>query len=65
MRYLKEIPYFAEEKETLGALLDLQRAALVAICEGCSDEDLRTRVVGSDTTILGIIKHEAYAERWW
>lgn len=65
VKYLKEIPYTAGEKETLGALLDLQRAALVAICEGCSDEDLRKRLVASDTTILGIVKHEAYAERWW
>lgn len=65
MRFLKEIPYTAGEKETLGALLDLQRAALVAICEGCSDENLRKSLVPSGTTILGIIKHEADVERWW
>ena len=59
------VPYSADEKETLAALLDVQRAAMVAICNGCSDEDLRKHLVPSDTTILGIVKHLAYVEGWW
>jgi uncharacterized damage-inducible protein DinB len=62
---VKEVPYAAGEKETLGAMLDLGRAAMVAICDGCSDDNLRARVVASDSTILGIVKHLAYVERWW
>ncbi len=65
MQPLTEVPLNAGEKETLMALLDLQRASLVAITAGCSDEDLRKRLVSSETTILGIIKHVAHMERWW
>ena len=59
------VPYSADEKEILAALLDVQRAAMVAICAGCSDEDLRKHLVPSDTTILGVVKHLAYVEGWW
>jgi hypothetical protein len=64
-RLVKEIPHAAGERETVAAMLDQQRAAMVAICEGCSDDNLRARLVASDTTILGIVKHLAYVERWW
>lgn len=60
-----EIPYAADERETVAAMLDQQRAAMVAICDGCSDDNLRAQLVASDTTILGIVKHLAYMERWW
>lgn len=59
------VPFAVSEKETLSALLDQQRAAMVAICAGCSDEDLRKHLVPSDTTILGIVKHLAWVEGWW
>jgi hypothetical protein len=62
---VKEVPYDAGEKETVAAMLDQQRAAMVAICDGCSDDNLRARLVASDTTILGIVKHLAFMERWW
>lgn len=65
MRYLQDVPPAAGEKETLAALLDLQREAVIAHCEGCSDEDLRKRLVDSETTILGIVKHLGFVERWW
>ncbi len=59
------MPFAVSEKETLCALLDQQRAAMVAICAGCSDEDLRKHLVPSETTILGIVKHLAFVEGWW
>ncbi len=59
------VPFAVSEKETLCALLDQQRDAMVAICAGCSDEDLRKHLVPSETTILGIVKHLAYVEGWW
>jgi uncharacterized damage-inducible protein DinB len=65
MEYLPDVPFAAGERRTLLALLDLQRAAVTSICAGCSDEDLRARLVLSSTSILGIVKHLAYAERWW
>jgi|ERR1022692_816690 len=65
MEYLPDVPFAANERRTLVALLDLQRAAVTSICAGCSDDDLRARLVLSPTSILGIVKHLAYAERWW
>jgi uncharacterized damage-inducible protein DinB len=54
-----------DEKKVLSASLDAQRNALLAICDGLSDEHLRARLVPSATTILGMVKHLAYVERWW
>ena len=54
-----------DEKELLTSFLDRQRGGLVAICEGLTDEQLRARLVPSLTTILGMVKHLAYVERWW
>ena len=38
---------------------------MLALADGLSDEDVRKHLVQSDTTILGMIKHLAYVERWW
>lgn len=65
MTTVQRVPSPASERETYVASLDQQRAAIVAICEGCSDDDLRRRFVSSESTILGIVKHLAYVERWW
>lgn len=65
MTTVARVPSPAGERETYLASLDQQRAAMLAICEGCSDEDLRRRFVASESTILGIVKHLAYVERWW
>lgn len=65
MDLIHGVPSPADERETLSASLDQQRAAMLAICDGCSDEDLRRSFVSSASTILGIVKHLAYVERWW
>ncbi len=65
MRYLEDVPGAVSEKETLTSLLDLQRNAMLAHCEGCPDESLRKRLVGTETTILGMVKHLGFVERWW
>lgn len=54
-----------DEKTVLSASLQAQRAAMLALCDGLSDEQLRARLVPSLTTILGMVKHLAYVERWW
>lgn len=45
--------------------LDYHRATLLWKIDGVSDEDLRRPMVESGTTLLGIVKHLAYVERWW
>lgn len=65
MNPVARVPSPATEKETLCASLDQQRAAMVAICDGCPTEGLRRSFVPSPSTIIGIVKHLAYVERWW
>ena len=47
------------------AYLDYHRATLQMKLEGVSDEDLRKAMVPSGTSLLGMMKHLAYVERWW
>jgi uncharacterized damage-inducible protein DinB len=49
----------------LEASLDAQREIVLEKVKGASDEDLRKRLVPSHTTLLGLVKHLAYVERWW
>jgi len=45
--------------------LDAQRASVLAIVEGLSDDELRKPVVPSGWTPLGLIEHLAGAEFYW
>ena len=58
-------PATAPEKDMLEAFLDYQRATLLLKVDGVTDADLRRSMVPSGTTLLGLVKHLAYAERWW
>ncbi|NYD59287.1 putative damage-inducible protein DinB [Nocardioides marinisabuli] len=53
------------EAVALRHFLDAQRASAVAILEGLSDDQLRTSILPSGWTPLGLIKHLGYAERHW
>ncbi len=53
------------EAAALKHFLDAQRASATAILQGLTDEQLRTSVLPSGWTPLGLIKHLAYAERHW
>ncbi len=55
----------ASEKEMLEAFLDYARATLLCKADGVSDEDLRRPGTPSGVTLLGLVKHLAYVERWW
>ena len=55
----------ASQHETLVALLDYARDAVVRKLAGLSDEELRRALVPSGVTLLGMVKHLAYVERWW
>ena len=53
------------ERDLLNQYLDWYRAAILRKIDGASDEALRARIVPSQTTLLGIVKHLAYVEIWW
>jgi hypothetical protein len=53
------------ERELLIEYLDWYRAAILRKVEGASEETLRARVVPSQTTLLGMVKHLAWVEIWW
>jgi uncharacterized damage-inducible protein DinB len=53
------------ELPTLQALLQFQRESMVRKLDGISDEQARQRLVGTDTTLLWLLKHLAGAESAW
>lgn len=53
------------EAAALRHYLDAQRACALAILDGLTDDQLRTSVLPSGWTPLGLIKHLADAERHW
>ncbi|WP_432511672.1 DinB family protein [Kineococcus sp. SYSU DK001] len=59
------VPYTAGEKPSLVASLQRHREAVLWKLEGLDDEQLRRRVVGSETTLLGTVKHLASTEYGW
>jgi hypothetical protein len=59
-------PLEADERATLTAFLDFQRATLAVKCDGLTDDQLRQRAVPpSRLSLLGIIRHMAEVERNW
>lgn len=45
--------------------LDEHRAALASCLDGVTEVESRLRLVPSETTLLGLVKHVTYAERVW
>lgn len=59
-------PVRADERESLRAVLDFQRATLVMKTDGLGDEDLRRRSSPPSTlSLLGLVRHMAEVERTW
>ena len=59
-------PLEADERATLTAFLDFQRATLALKCEGLTDDQLRERAVPpSSLSLLGLVRHMAEVERNW
>jgi uncharacterized damage-inducible protein DinB len=59
-------PLQADERTTLTAFLDFQRATLAFKCDGLTDDQLRERAVPpSSLSLLGILRHMADVERNW
>jgi len=59
------VPHTAGEKPSLVASLRRHREAVLWKLEGLDDEQLRRRVVGSEITLLGTVKHLANVEYGW
>jgi uncharacterized damage-inducible protein DinB len=53
------------ELETLARYLDAYRDVVLWKLEGVDDEAARRPLVPSGTSLLGLIKHLAYVERYW
>jgi hypothetical protein len=59
-------PFEADERATLTAFLDFQRATLAVKCDGLTDDQLKQRAVPpSELSLLGIVRHMAEVERNW
>jgi hypothetical protein len=52
-------------KVQLETFLDEHRIALRGRLDGLTEEEARRRLVASETTLLGLVKHATYAERVW
>jgi uncharacterized damage-inducible protein DinB len=52
-------------KQVLSEFLEAQRASVLAIVDGMSEDALRAVVVPSGWTPLGLIEHLGHAERHW
>ncbi|HET7016735.1 MAG TPA: DinB family protein [Streptosporangiaceae bacterium] len=53
------------ELDTALAFLSFARHCVLKKADGLPDEQLRRVLVGSGTTILGLVQHLAEAERYW
>lgn len=49
----------------LNAFLDQHREMLAACLDGLDKEEARRRLVPSETTLLGLVKHATFVERVW
>jgi uncharacterized damage-inducible protein DinB len=58
-------PRTGDERELLCAMVDYQRAVLLRKVGGLDEEDLRRTMTPSGLTLLGLVKHLAYVERYW
>lgn len=58
-------PLAGDERQLVIAKLERKRHILLRKVGGLPDEDLRRALPPSPLTLLGVLKHCAYVERWW
>jgi uncharacterized damage-inducible protein DinB len=58
-------PPEGDELAVLSGFLDFLREAIVIKVTGVDVDDLRHPMTDSGVSLLGIVKHLAYVERWW
>ena len=61
----RDPPEAAPEREMLPAFLDYHRATLLWKVDGLPEADLRRSMTPSGVSLLGLVNHLAYVERWW
>lgn len=61
----REAPRTGPGKDMLFAMLDNNRAVMVWKLEGLTREEATRPVVASGTSLLGMVKHLTFVERWW
>jgi hypothetical protein len=59
------VPRTGDEKAMLSAFLDRYRETMIWKLKGLSREQASRRLVPSESTLLGVVKHLAYVERGW
>jgi uncharacterized damage-inducible protein DinB len=58
-------PREGDERSLLCAMVDYQRAVLLRKVGGLDEDDLRRVMTPTGLTLLGLVKHLAYVERYW
>ena len=53
------------EREQVEAFVEDNRAEILALLDGLTEEQARRRLVPSKTTLLGLVKHAAFVEGVW
>ncbi len=59
-----EVP-LDDERTQLDAFVEEYRSALEAVVSGLTEEQARRRLVPSETTLLGLLKHVTWMQRVW
>ncbi len=54
-----------DERSQLEAFIEEYRGALERAVDGLTEEQVRTRLVPSETTLLGLLKHVTWMQRVW
>jgi hypothetical protein len=57
--------FHVDLRDQFEVFLDEHRRALHECVDGLTDEQARRRIVGSKTTLLGLVKHATFVERVW
>jgi uncharacterized damage-inducible protein DinB len=60
-----EPPLTASEKDMLCGWMDFHRATMLRKIDGLSEDAVRRPMVASGTSLLGMVKHLAFAEDYW
>jgi hypothetical protein len=63
--YRTDATLTGSEREQIESFLHDNRVEIVGLLDGLTEEQARVRLVPSLTTLLGLVKHAAFAERVW
>jgi hypothetical protein len=58
-------PKAADERTMLTTFLEYERTVFLRKIAGLGEDDLRRVMTASGLTLLGMLKHLGYVERWW